>query len=245
MRPSRSVLGTLLALVIGSAVAVSQPTLPVLSASQRDALDAGRPVVITDDVAGVAWPRVTVLRVIPGPPDEAAAVFADYARHATYLPNVLRSEVSRVVDSVTAEVSYVLSVPIVADESYTVRNTITADAALDPRQPRAYRIAWTLVRASSTKAADGEARFESYRGGTLFTYRNLVVPGGRIAGLGVIKRKAQRDVEATAAAIAERIATVRSTDRAGLDALRRALPDSPYRSPRASGSPTRPPPPAR
>jgi hypothetical protein len=245
MRTSRSVLSRLFALVVGSTVAGAQPTLPVLSASQRDALDAGRPVVITDEVAGVAWPRVTVLRVIPGPPDEAAAVFADYARHASYLPNVLRSEVSRVVDSVTAEISYVLSVPIVSDESYTVRNRITVVAATDSAATKGYRIAWTLVRASSTKAADGEARFEAYRGGTLFTYRNLVVPGGRIAGLGVIKRKAQRDVEATAAAIAQRIATVRATDRAGLDRLLRALPDSPYRSPRASGSPTRPPPPAR
>ena len=245
MRRSRSLVIVSLALTFGTAGAAAQPTIAPLSPAQRAALDAGQPVVITDDVAGVAWPRVTVLRFIPGPPDEAAAVFADYARHASYLPNVLRSEVTRVVDSLTAEVSYVLSVPIVSDESYTVRNRITVMAASDSAAPKGYRIAWTLVRASSTKAADGEARFESYRGGTLFTYRNLVVPGGRIAGLGVIKRKAQRDVEATAAAIAERIATVRSTDRSGLDALRRALPGSPYRSPRASDSPTRPPPPAR
>lgn len=245
MRRSRAAVAFFLALGLGAVDAAAQSTPAQLSATQRDALDAGRPVVLSEEVAGVAWPRVTVLRFIPGPPDEAAAVFADYARHASFLPNVLRSEVSRVVDSLTAEVSYVLSVPIVADESYTVRNTITSIASPDARVPRTYRIAWTLVRASSTKAADGEARFEPYRGGTLFTYRNLVVPGGRIAGLGVIKRKAQRDVEATAAAIAERITTLRATDRAGLDARRRALPDSPYRSPTASGSPTRPPPPAR
>jgi hypothetical protein len=245
MRRSLAAVASFLALSLGAVDAAAQSTPAQLSAAQRDALDAGRPVVLSEDVAGVAWPRVTVLRFIQGPPDEAAAVFADYARHASFLPNVLRSEVTRVVDSLTAEVSYVLSVPIVADEAYTVRNTITGVASPDPRAPRTYRIAWTLVRASSTKAADGEARFEPYRGGTLFTYRNLVVPGGRIAGLGVIKRKAQRDVEATAAAIAERIATLRATDRSGLDALRRALPDSPYRSPRASDSPTRPRPRAR
>lgn len=245
MNRKRSILRTVLALLLGASVAVAQSDLSQLTAAQRAALDAGQPVVVTDEVTGVAWPRVTVRRVIPGPPDEAAAVFADYARHASFLPNVLRSEVSRVVDSVSAEVSYELSVPIVADEAYTVRNTIAALSANDPRTPRGYRIAWTLVRATSTKAADGEARFEPYQGGTLFTYRNLVVPGGRIAGLGVIKRKAQRDVEATAAAIAEQVARVRSSDRTRLDSLRRALPDSPYRSPRASGSPTTRPRPAR
>jgi len=216
-----------------------------LSVDQQRLLDAGQRIVLAEEVAGVAWPRVTVVQFLSAPPDEAAAVFADYAQHASFLPNVLRSEVSRVVDSVTAEVSYVLSVPIVADEAYTVRNRITVLPASDTGTQAGYRIAWTLVRASSTKAADGEARFEPYRGGTLFTYRNLVVPGGRIAGLGVIKRKAQRDVEATAAAIAQRVATVRATDRAGLDQRRRALPDSPYRSPRASGSPTTRPRPAR
>lgn len=212
-----------------------------LTAEQQRLLDSGQRVVLAEDVPGVAWPRVTVLQFVAGPPEEAAAVFADYARHASYLPNVLRSEVTRVIDSLNTEVSYLLSVPIVADESYTVRNRIAILESADTSAPIGYRIAWTLVRASSTKAADGEARFEPYRGGTLFTYRNLVVPGGRIAGLGMIKRKAQRDVEATAAAIAARIATVRATDRAALDRLLRALPDSPYRSPRASGSPTRPP----
>ena len=99
MRRSRSLVIVSLALTFGTAGAAAQPTIAPLSPAQRAALDAGQPVVITDDVAGVAWPRVTVLRFIPGPPDEAAAVFADYARHASYLPNVLRSEVTRVVDS--------------------------------------------------------------------------------------------------------------------------------------------------
>lgn len=230
--------------VIALCVSIVSLAAPVhgqqLTVEQQRLLDAGRRVVLAEEVPGVAWPRVTVLQVVPAPPDEAAAVFADYARHATYLPNVLRSDVTRVVDSTSSEVSYVLSVPIVSDESYTVLNRISILPAADPTAPRGYRIAWTLVRASSTKAADGEARFESYRGGTMFTYRNFVVPGGRIAGLGIIKRKAQRDVEATAAAIAQRITTVRATDRAALDQLLRVLPDSPYRSPRASGSPTRP-----
>ena len=79
------------------------------------------------------------------------------------------------------------------------------------------------------KAADGEALFAPYRDGTLLTYRNLVVPGSRLAGLGFIRGRAQREVEATVRAIAAQVVTMRTNDRPRLDeqvrALRR-LPDS-------------------
>ena len=113
-----------------------------LSPDQRAILESGGRVVLTEEIAGSVWPRITVLQFVVGSPEESAAVFMDYARHASFVPNVLVSRVSRVVDAATLEVDYVLSVPIAPDEPY--------------------------------------------RGGTLFTYRNLVVPGGQIAGLGFI-----------------------------------------------------------
>jgi len=234
-------LGLGLLVSLWSALASAQTLTP----DQQRALEGGQRVVVVEELPDSPWPRVTVLQLLPARPGEAAAVFIDYARHARYLPNVLSSAVSLVIDPATAEVSYVLSVPIVADESYTVRNRLTVSAPADSSLPRSYRIAWTLVRARSTKAADGEARFEPHRAGTLFTYRNLVVPGGRIAGLGAIKRKAQRDVEATAAAIAAEIERVRSSDRELLARQLLALPAAPLRSPRAPGSPAAPRPPSR
>lgn len=119
-------------------------------------------MIISEDVAGSAWPPITVLQFVAGSPELSAAVFMDCARHASFVPNVL---VSR----------------------------------------------------------QGEVRFEPSRGGTLFTYRNLVVPGGRIAGLGFSRRKAQRDVEATPSAIAARVVRSRSGDPALLDRQLRAL----------------------
>jgi hypothetical protein len=180
-------------------------------------------VIVTEVVAGSAWPRITVLQFVAGSPEESAAVFMDYARHASFVPNVLVSRVSRVVDPATQEVDYVLSVPIAPDEAYTVRNRVSSTVPARTGEPHAYRVEWTLVRATSTRSAQGEALFEPYRGGTLFTYRNLVVPGGRIAGLGFIRRRAQQDVEATALAIATQVVRLRASDRALLDRQLKAL----------------------
>lgn len=207
----------LLALTVGEADAQR------LSPDQRAILESGGRVVLTEDVAGSVWPRITVLQFVVGSPEESAAVFMDYSRHASFVPNVLLSRVSRVVDAATLEVDYVLSVPIAPDEAYTVRNRLSSTIPERAGDARTYRVEWTLVRASSTKSAEGEARFEPYRGGTLFTYRNLVVPGGRIAGLGFIRRKAQKDVEATAQAIAAQVASQRTGDRALLDRQLREL----------------------
>jgi len=121
------------------------------------------------------------------------------------------------------EVDYTLRVPIVKDESYTVRDHLTSVLSDSVTRARSYRVEWTLVRASSTKAADGEAVFAPYRDGTLLTYRNLVVPGSRMAGLGFIRGRAQREVEATVRAIAEQVAKQRASDRGLLDQQVRAL----------------------
>jgi hypothetical protein len=163
-----------------------------------------------------------VYQFVAASPEEAAAVFVDYERHASFLPNVKRSRISLVLDSATVEVDYTLRVPIVADESYTVRDRLTSTVP-DSGGSRSYRVEWTLVRATSTKAADGEALFAPYRDGTLLTYRNLVVPGSRIAGLGFIRGRAQREVEATVRAIAAQVVTVRASDRPRLDEQVRAL----------------------
>lgn len=194
-----------------------------LDSAQYAAIASGRQVVVAEKVAGSSWPRVTVYQFIAASPEEATAVFLQYESHASFLPNVKRSYISLVLDSATVEVDYVLNVPIVADESYTVRNRLTSLRFDSTGDARNYRVEWTLVRASSTKAADGYALFEPYRDGTLLTYRNLVVPGSRLAGLGFIRGRAQREVEATVRAIAARVAKARAEERQLLDERVRAL----------------------
>lgn len=146
-----------------------------------------------------------VYAYIEASPEKAAAVFADYESHALYIPGVIRSEVSKRIDDSTMEVDYTLSVPIVRDEDYTVRNHLTRDAA------GVIRIDWTLVRATSTRATVGYARFASHvnsrtgKSGTMLEYYNFVTPGSRLAGIPFIRTRAISQVDETVRAIARRV----------------------------------------
>ena len=184
-----------------------------LTVDQKRVFDSGGQVFVRRDVAGSPWPAVAVYQYIDASPEEAAAVFIDYERHQTYIPGVRKSHVSAVISSRTVEVDYVVRVPIVADEHYTVRNHLCAYES-----SKSYRVDWTLVRASSTKATTGNVRFEPYRGprlgtrGTVMAYANVVTPGSRLAPLGIVKKRAMQQMRETAYAIVRRVETERATD---------------------------------
>jgi hypothetical protein len=190
-------------------VALAQSASVALTPAQLATIDNGDRVVITRDRPESPWPEVTVFAYIAATPEEAAAVFGDYGRHRDYIPSVKLSRISRVIDSTTAEVDYVVDLPIVSDEHYTMRDHISTDSA------GAIRFDWLLVRATSTKATVGFARFASYtnartgRGGTLVEYYNFVTPGSRLASLGFIKARAVRQVEETVRAVAQQPDVVR------------------------------------
>jgi hypothetical protein len=171
------------------------------------------------------WPAVTIVTFVRATPEEAAAVFTDYESHSTYLPSTKRSRISRVHSPADVEVDYVVGIPIVSDEEYTVRDRLSRDTA-------GYRVDWTLVRASSTKGTVGYARFNTALDtktgevGTRFEYHNFVTPGSRMASIGFIRARALREMEQTAAALAARIEAERKkpdTIRARVSALRAAL----------------------
>lgn len=223
--PMRSLLGPACGLALLGAAALSpalgaQGTVanaPVasgwsaLTTAQRAALDSGRAVVIAEELPASPWPQLTVWRLIAATPEEAAAVFGDYERHVRFVPGLKKSTVSRVIDRATVEVDYVHRVPIVRDEAYTVRDHVSRSGA---GAAATYRVTWSLVRATSTKAAEGEARFEPHPRGTLLVYRNLVTPGSAMAGLGIIKRRARKEVEETVEAIAHEVERTKAGDAA-------------------------------
>jgi hypothetical protein len=188
----------------GSATSAQVAPLP-LTAAQLGAVERGERVVITQNLAGSSWPAVTVYAYVEANPEKAVAVFTDYESHAAYIPDVKRSHIARVIDATTVDVDYVLNVPLVRDEEYTVRDHISRDSA------GLIRIDWNLVRASSTKAITGHARFSPHRNsrtgrnGTVIEYHNFVTPGSRIAGIGFIRNRAVGQVEETVKAIARRI----------------------------------------
>jgi len=204
-----------------------------LTFAQRDSLDRGYRVVLSRAQPASPWPAVTVYVLIGAAPEEAAAVFIDYNTHSAFIPSVKQSRISLVIDPATIEVDYVVSVPILSDERYTVRNRVSADSV-----PGGYRVDWTLVRASSTKATVGYARFLPYTNartglrGTLLEYYDFVTPGSRVASMGFIKKRAVREMEETAQAIARRVESLRSNEdtmRARVNALRAIVARTPAR----------------
>lgn len=189
-----------------------------LSAGQMTDVDGGGQVFLTWDVAGSPWPRACVFQYIHAAPDEAVAVFTNYRRHTGYIPGLRKAKISRVIDPATAEVDYTLDVPIVADEDYTVRDHLSRyDGGAS------YKVEWTLVRATSTKATEGNVRFEPHRDGTLMAYCNLVTPGSSLARLRFIRSRALAQVRETARAIVVEVERERAQDRALLAAELRAL----------------------
>jgi hypothetical protein len=186
--------------------------------------------MVTRQHAESPWPAVTVHLFIDAAPAEAAALFTDYESHQSYIPDVKHSRVSRVVSRSVVEVDYVLDVPLVSDEHYTVRNHLVA------APNGGYRVTWRLVRATSTKGIDGFALFVPYTNarnrkvGTLMTYYDFVIPGSRLASLAFVKDRAIRQVGKAALAIARRTESERkreSTMRGRLASLHAAIASSP------------------
>jgi hypothetical protein len=213
----------LLALLIGfSAVTAQAGTIwEELSPAQQAQISSGSQVFISKNVAGRPWPRAWVYQRVESTAEEAAAVFADYEGAMSYAPALKAAKISRRVDPRTTEVSFTVGVPLVGDEHYTMRNTVSKYST----QGAAYRVDWTLVRSSSMKSSDGHIRFEPHGTGTLVAYYSWVVPTSIVAGM--VKLPAMQGLRDNVAALVKRIHAERTGEQALLEkqltALRAAL----------------------
>lgn len=167
-----------------------------LSPAQLQEVKSGKQVLVTEAVEGKAWPRVRVYRVINATPEEVAAVFFDYANAKSFVPNLLKSEVSKKISACSFEVDYGVDVPILPDEFYTVRNSLVQKGDI-------YNIDWKLIRAVQTKDSVGDFRVEPFGEKSLIRYQNLVTPGSSMAGL--LKGKAVDQMEQTVTAIGKKV----------------------------------------
>jgi len=166
-----------------------------LSSEQRSAVVAGSQVVIREDIPGQPWPRVRVYQRVHAAPEEVAAVFFDYEKAKSYIPDVLESQISKQHSPRVFEVDYTVEVPILPDEMYTARNEV------EILQPDSYRISWRVLKALQTKAAVGNLCIERYGDGeSLICYMNLVTPGSSVAVL--LKNLAMERMEKIVASIA-------------------------------------------
>lgn len=166
-----------------------------LTSSQQAEVKDGKQVLITEDVAGKPWPKVKVYRLIDATPEEVMAVFCDFSNAKSFVPKLLKSEISNKVSPTVVEVDYGVDVPILPDEFYTVRNTMKSTGK------DCYQVDWKLLRAVQTKDSVGSMRVEPLGDKTLMAYHNLVVPGSSMAGL--LKGKAIEQMRETVTAIGE------------------------------------------
>ncbi|HRJ71997.1 MAG TPA: hypothetical protein PLS03_07215 [Terrimicrobiaceae bacterium] len=193
--------------------------LEELSPSQQADLKKGAQILVVEEIAGKPWPKVKIYRVIEATPEEVVAVFSDYTGAKSFVPKLLKSEISKQISPCVAEVDYGVDVPILPDEYYTVRNSVKF------LPPDRYRVEWKLVRAVQTKDSEGMLTVEPYEGKSLMSYHNLVTPGSSMAVL--LRGKAIEQMRQTVEAIGCEVEKQKTSNPAGLSrqvaALRAAL----------------------
>lgn len=186
-----------------------------LNPSQRDIVKSGKQLVITEDIPGKPWPRVKVYQIVEASSEEVAAVFTDYNNAKLYTPNILKSEVVQEISSKVKDIDYGVDVPILPDEYYTARNTLSSP------QKGIYRIEWKLLRAVQTKDSVGSLNIEPYEGQSVLCYQNLVTPGSGMAGL--LRGKAIEQMRGAVTALVAMVEKEKKNDSAMLDKQVQAL----------------------
>lgn len=189
-----------------------------LSPSDREKVLGGGQVVLTEEMEGKPWPRIRIYERVNASPEQVAAVFFDYRNAKSYVPKVIKSDVSKTLSPCVLEVDYGIDVPLLPDELYTARNSLS-------RSGDAYRVDWVLVRALQTKHSEGSLFVEPFEGGSILRYTNLVTPG---SGMAVVLRLPAIDqMKSTVAAIVRQVELQRKDHPADLErqvvALRTAL----------------------
>jgi hypothetical protein len=188
---------TLIALIASAALLSAESLLDDLDKAQLAQVARGEQVVTMQDVQGNPWPRLKLYQRVHATPEEVAAVFFDYTNAKEYIPKIFKSDISRHVTLSVVEVDFGIDIPLLPDEFYTVRNSLTAD------QDGSYSVTWTLVRALQTKAIEGSLRIEKSEDGAVIRYTNLVTPGSAMARL--LKMIAMKQMRNTVHAIVRQV----------------------------------------
>lgn len=204
-----------LSLLLCSPVLMAASLVEDLNPKQLEDVAGGSQVLVLQEVEGHPWPRVQVYQKVNAKPEEVAAVFFDYQNAKSYVPKVIKSEVSRQISPCVAEVDYGVDVPILPDEFYTARNTLTSEP------DGAYMITWSLVRALQTKASEGNLKIENWKDGSMIRYTNFVTPSLGMAKL--LKKTAIDQMRNTVKSIAIHVEKQKSENPEGLQEKLRAL----------------------
>jgi hypothetical protein len=152
-----------------------------LTPKQQEQLNAGKPVVVEQDVPGNPWPRFTVYHLVESSPRKVAAVFWNSELDSLYIPNCTSVKILTKPKSSIQEAEYTLKMPFVLpDEVYLSRNEIRH------LPPGSYEVVWKVMRSRYTKACEGSLLIEPHGENgerSIVRYINLVEPGSKFAVL--------------------------------------------------------------
>ncbi len=186
-----------------------------LSAADARKVRGGGQVLVTKDLPGKPWPQVTVYEIVGATADETMAVFFDYDDATKYVPNCEKSLISKEVDAKTFEVDYVIDVPILADEEYTVRNQLTEEGG------GRLKVEWRVLRATSIISSEGSLVVEPMGERSVLRYQNFVEPSSIAAPL--LKGVAIGQMAETVEALVDRVESSQPGRAAQVQRLGKAL----------------------
>lgn len=150
-------------------------------------------VIKTEEVPRSPWPEITYYAVIDSTPLESIALFAAYDIQKDYIPNIIKSQVSKQVSPTDVITNYELHLP------FPLSNAFYSHGARLFKFNEDYALAWYMVESSSSEDVKGNAYFTPYNGKTLFRYRSYVKPKSMLGSF--VKKAMMKDVNTTIVAI--------------------------------------------
>jgi len=211
--------GLLLGLLVAAPSLVRADLLSELSAADQAKVKAGEQVMLSEPLDGYPWPRVKVYQKSDATPRQVMAVFFDYNNACHYVPNCLKSQIAKTLTARSFDVDYVIDVPILPDEAYTVRNDLTA--GLNGQ----LTVTWNVLHATSIEESKGSLVVEPLGSGSVLRYTNLVKPSSRAAFL--LKGMAMSQMRDTVTALINQVKKTAANPAAMAPAMKRldtALP---------------------
>ena len=189
---------------LSSLSAAEQSMWKSLTPEQQSVLSDGKPVVIEENAGDNPWPRYVVYRVVGSTAERTAAVFWDCELDNQYVPNCVSVRtVSRPQAGVVNAV-YSIKMPMfLPNEVYVSQNELRSPS------PGTFEISWKVLHARYISGSTGSISVEPLvtSGQTeprsLMRYSNLVLPGGKIAGL--LKSQAREEVVDSVNALAHQV----------------------------------------
>lgn len=167
--------------------------------SEKEELLAGKQLVKQIENKEGAWPIIRLYQVIEATALESVAIFYALDYQKEYVPNLIQSNISKVVSPTEVWVQYELKMPWPLSNSHYLHSHLLKKISDDR-----YRVTWKMEESDATEKVEGLAEFYPFsEGKTLMVYENAVIPKSIFASF--VKNTMISDVQKTLSAIREEI----------------------------------------